>query len=237
MPGALTSRTKTKDLDGVNTEAMLLKSPSKAENPSIRGADGNRENTPRSTHRRLNKLIFEAKAPEVSQTAENANALPDEIKSLIGSSAVEETAAKKMHMSALNLFPLQNGTPRRFGKRVNIKKPTYEELLNLKDPPNMMKNSKSQSNLTRTYDNIRSASQQFEPFSVYRAKREINKSIIAATAKAEKRDMEETEDQDDFADYILVGKNRVYAHGVKAGSSNTFNQSRSQFLMNVQKAQ
>ena len=141
-------------------------------------------------------------------------------------------------MSAFNLFPLPNGTPRRFGKRVHIKKPTYEELLALKDPPNMMKNSKSQSNLTRTYDNIRSASQQFEPFSVYRAKRDLNKSIIAATAKAEKRDMEDGEDQEnDFADYILVGKNRVYAHGIKAGSSNTFNQSRSQFLMNVQKAQ
>ena len=141
-------------------------------------------------------------------------------------------------MSAFNLFPLPNGTPRRFGKRVHIKKPTYEELLALKDPPNMMKNSKSQSNLTRTYDNIRSASQQFEPFSVYRAKRDLNKSIIAATAKAEKRDLEDGEDQEnDFADYILVGKNRVYAHGIKAGSSNTFNQSRSQFLMNVQKAQ
>ena len=50
--------------------------------------------------------------------------------------------------------------------------------------------------------------------------------------------MEDGEDQEnDFADYILVGKNRVYAHGIKAGSSNTFNQSRSQFLMNVQKAQ
>ena len=48
--------------------------------------------------------------------------------------------------------------------------------------------------------------------------------------------MVDAEDQDDFADYILVGKNKVYAHGVKAGSSNTFNQSRSQFLMNIQKA-
>ena len=139
-------------------------------------------------------------------------------------------------MSAFNLFPLPNGTPRRFGKRVHIKKPTYEELLALKEPHSMMKNSKSQSNLQRTFDNIRSTSQQFEPFSVYRAKRDLNKSIIAANAKAEKKEIEDDEDQYDFADYILVGKNRVYTHGVKAGSSNTFNQSRSRFLMNVQKA-
>ena len=52
MPGALTSRTRTKDLEKSATETMLLQSPNKAEDPSIR-ADGNRVNTPGSTHRKL----------------------------------------------------------------------------------------------------------------------------------------------------------------------------------------
>ena len=73
-------------------------------------------------------------------------------------------------------IPTLQMSPAKFGKRICIKKPSYFELLALKDPT-LVNGGTSHNNLARSYAQLQKAG-ELEPLSMSRIKRDLSKSML-----------------------------------------------------------
>ena len=121
-------------------------------------------------------------------------------------------------------------SPLKYGKRVNIKKMSYRELLALKDPPSL-KGSKSMNNLAYSYAQFQQIRDRIDPFSIFKSKRELSKS----TAKLNEPKV------NDNSDYTVTGnvgsKEHLFANGIGINPNNTLNAIRSDYLQSLQRHQ
>ena len=121
----------------------ILKSHHVSTCHSFRGSETQSRVSSSQARRRLNKpAIFESPAPALEKLpqADSRNAVLEEIKSLI---EIKKKGPKRQHRQvteekpklgyALTLagIPMPQAQPGQFGKRVNIKKQTYGEMLQL----------------------------------------------------------------------------------------------------------
>ena len=108
---------------------------------------------------RLRNSIFHATGPDIKKQSQvdTQSQIPDDVRQLLekreAQSSIGENlrgSDKKIRITPMSGIPTLQMSPAKFGKRICIKKPSYFELLALKDP-SLVNGGTSGNNLARSY--------------------------------------------------------------------------------------